>query len=328
MSEVFSEPKPETHFGDGVRRKKKEKKRTKEQVRSENSLRFLDGAELHKQERERILIYARAGTGKTRFALSVPESWGKIAYYAADSNSWLLQSISKSKRARVRIVIPEGPDPTAQFMEFCNLDWDTIDPEVGTIVVDTYSKVAMDAISYSANSLSIDREPHYIVGELGKGGVAIPNRGDYQAVDGLSKQYIQDLFSRYHDKHIIFVCHEESKDYDGEVIGGPQHPGRQMIDFLPGQFSTVIRLTRETLVVPGADDLQSVVVAITDNDGKFVAKIRTDNEEDPNPMGRVLLQKNPSHYWEMYEKFRNGELVAETPVKKKKKKRPATSVEE
>ena len=314
-----------------VRKKKKKKKRTPEQVASENSLEFIDGAELQKHEKERVLIYARAGTGKTRFALSVPEEWGKIGYFAADKNSWLLQSISKSKRARVRVVRPKGPNPTAQFMEFCNIDWDEVDPLVGVIVVDTYSKVALDAISYSANTLAIDREPHYIIGELGKGGIAIPNRGDYQGVDGLSKQYLDDLFARYHDKHIIFVCHEESKDYDGEIVGGPQHPGRQMIDYLPGQFSTVIRLTRESLVVPGEEDLTSVVVAITENDGKFVAKIRTDDEEAPNPMARITLRRNPAHWWEMYERFRDGTLssnAVRTKTKQKKKKiRPSTTGE-
>jgi hypothetical protein len=304
-----------------VKKKKKKKKRTTEQVMSENSLQIISGAELHRQQKERILVYSRAGMGKSRFVLSVPQSWGKIGYYAADDNAWLLQSISKRKRDRVVVVRPEGPDPTAQFMEFCNLDWDEIDPEVGTLIVDTYSKVAWDSISFSANTLAIDREPHYIVGELGKGGIAIPNRGDYQGIDGLSKQYLHDLFKRYHDKHIIFVCHEESKDFDGEIVGGPQHPGRQMIDFLPGQFSTVIRLIRETMIVPGAEDLSAAVVAITENDGKFVAKIRTDDEEAPNPMARIVLQRNPEHYWEMYEKFRNGELVVEAPKKKKKKVR-------
>ena len=296
----------------------------------ENVLDFIEGDDLKSSEKERVLIYGRAGTGKTRFALSIPQSWGRIAYYAADKNAWLLQSINQRKKGRITVVRPSGPNPTAQFMQFCNVDWPD---DIGTIVVDTYSKVAMDAISYSANSLSIDREPHYIVGEIGEGGVAIPNRGDYQAVDGLSKQYLDDLFSRYHDKHIIFVCHEESKDYNGEAVGGPQHPGRQMIDYLPAQFSTVVRLTRETMVVPGADDLQSCVIAITENDGKFVAKIRTEEEEAPNPMAKITLSRNPEHWWETYEKFRQGE-IAEPPaglekakVKKKKKSTPTTESE-
>lgn len=267
------------------------------------------------------MIYARAGTGKTRFALSVPESWGRIAYYAADTNSWLLRSISKAKRPRVHVVIPHGDDPTAQFMAFCMTDWSTVDPEIGTIVVDTYSKVALDAISFTANSMTLDREKHYIVGELGKGGIAIPNRGDYQGVDGLSKNFLDMIFNHQADKHIIFVCHEESKQMaeGAPVVGGPQHPGRQMIDFLPAQFSTVIRLIRDEIMIPGADDIMPVVVAITEGDGKFVAKLRTDDEEAPNPLARRVLDRNPSSWWREFEQYTSDENTVVTLKPKKKK---------
>jgi len=65
-----------------------------------NKLNFLHGSEIDESVKERILIYGRAGVGKTRFALSIPEDWGRIAYYAADKNSWLLSSISKATASR------------------------------------------------------------------------------------------------------------------------------------------------------------------------------------------------------------------------------------
>lgn len=295
-----------------------------------NILDFLDGGDIDEEVKERIMIYGRAGVGKTRFGLSVPASWGKIAYYAADKNSWLLQSIARVKRGRVRVVRPRGPDPMAQFMQFCMLDWDEVDAEVGTIVVDTYTKVAMDSITYSANTLAVNREPHYIIGELGKGGVAIPNRGDYQGIDGLSKSYLDMLFDRQIDKHIIFICHEESKQLaeGAPFVGGPQHPGRQMIDYLPAQFSTVIRLDREEMLTPGGENVVSVVVAITENDGKFVAKLRTDVEDAPNPLARVSLDRDPSSWWVKYEDYTAGRMEVPAPKKlKKKKKRPIVEEE-
>lgn len=292
-------------------------------AKTKNLLEFLDGSDVDQTAKERIMIYGRAGVGKTRFGLSVPDSWGKIAYYAADKNSWLLRSISKNKRDRVHVVRPRGDDPTALFMQFCMIDWSTQDPDVGTIVVDTYTKVAMDSISYCANSMTLDREKHYVVGELGAGGIAIPNRGDYQGVDGLSKSYLDTLFDLQLDKHIIFLCHEESKQVEGmPAVGGPQHPGRQMIDYLPAQFSTVIRLVRDEVMVPGADDVTPVVVAITENDGKYVAKLRTDDEEAPNPLARRVLDRNPSSWWLEYEAYTGGNLKT-----KKKKKRPTTEEE-
>lgn len=287
-----------------------------------NILEFLTGEEIDQNVKERVLVYGRAGVGKTRFGLSVPESWGKIAYYAADKNSWLLRSISKEKRDRVLVVRPQGDDPTALFMQFCMQDWDEIDPEIGVIVVDTYTKVAMDSITFSANTLSMDREKHYVIGELGKGGVAIPNRGDYQGVDGLSKSYLDLLFDTQMDKHIIFICHEESKQVEGmAAVGGPQHPGRQMIDYLPAQFSTVIRLIRDDVMVPGADDVTPVVVALTENDGKYIAKLRTDDETAPNPLARRVLDRNPSPWWVEYDDYVNGRAKKATTLKKKKKKK-------
>lgn len=285
---------------------------------AKNILDILDGSEVNQRSKERAMIYARAGTGKTRFGLSVPESWGRIIYYAADKNSWMLRSISKEKRDRVIVVNPKGDDPLSLFMQFCMTDWKAEYPDAGVIVVDTYTKVALDSISYTANNLTLDREKHYVVGELGKGGIAIPNRGDYQGVDGLSKNYLDVLFTVQEDMHIIFLCHEESKQVEGmPAVGGPQHPGRQMIDYLPAQFSTVIRLDREQILVPGEDDVRTVVVAITENDGKYVAKLRTDNETDANPLAKRVLERDPSHWWVEYEALVNG---TEAPKPKKKKK--------
>lgn len=283
----------------------------------DNILEILDGGDIDSRAKERIMIYGRAGVGKTRFGLSLPESWGKIVYYAADKNSWLLQSISRSKRDRIKVIRPRGDDPLALFMQFCMTDWKAEDSEVGCLVVDTYSKVALDSITFSANTMTLDREQHYVVGEIGKGGIAIPNRGDYQGVDGLSKGYLDMLFDTQSELHIIFLCHEESKQVEGmPAVGGPQHPGRQMIDYLPAQFSTVIRLVRDEILVPGADDVTPVVVAITENDGKYVAKLRTDDEDAPNPLARRVLERNPAHWWEEFTEYTQGQRE---PVKPKKK---------
>jgi hypothetical protein len=287
-------------------------------VKGENYLEILEGATLDENAKERVLIYARAGTGKTRFGLSYPQSWGRGAYFAADKNAWMLKSISRKKRDRITVVNPKGPDPTAQFMQFCMMDFS----DYGVIIVDTFSKVSMDSVSYTANSLSIDREQHYIIGELGKGGIAIPTRSDFQGVDGLSKSYLDELFDQHQDKHIIFIMHEESKQIGGKngpIVGGPMHPGWTMIDYLPAQFSTVIRLIRDEVLIEGEADITPVVVAITEYDGKYPAKLRTDDEEAPNPLARRVLKRDPSHWWDEFEAYTRGELV-EKPKKKSAKK--------
>lgn len=187
-------------------------------------------------------------------------------------------------------------------MKFCMVDWKTIDPEIKTLVVDTYSKVALDIISFAANSGTMDREKHYIIGDPTEGGQAIPNRGDYQAIESVSRGNLDMLFTRQRDMHIIFCMHEEVKIVENvHAVGGPAHPGRIMTEFIPAQFSTVIRLIREQILVPGADAPEDVVIAVTENNGKFIAKIRTSNEVGVNPLARVVLERDPSPYWVKYD---------------------------
>jgi hypothetical protein len=265
-------------------------------------LEIMQGGPQPDDVKERIIGYSRPGVGKSRWGLSLTERFGDIAYYAADNNSFLLSSISRSKRDRITVVRPRGEDPTATFMAFCMRDWKKYRPSIGTLVVDTFSKVGMDSIAYSANSGSMDREKHYIVGVPGQGGVAIPNRGDYQAVDSLGKGFLDMLVDKQSDMHIILLCHEDVKIIENvHAVGGPAYPGRQMMEYLPGQFSTVVRLIREQQLIKGAEMPEDVVIAIAENDGKFVAKCRTEDESKRNVMARVVCQRDPINWWREYD---------------------------
>lgn len=258
--------------------------------------------EIRALSKERIIIYGRAGIGKSRLALSLTDRFGKIAYYAADKNSEILSSIDPKKHNRVIVVIPEGDDPIQNFMTFAMTDWSKVDPDIDTLVVDTYTKVAVDSIRHSANTGSVTSEKHYIVGDPKCGGQIIPNRGDYLAIESISRGYLDMLFDKQRTKNVILVCHEDVKIIENvHAVGGPAHPGRAMTEELPAQFSTVIRLIREQLLIPGASAPQDVVVAISDNDGKFIAKIRTMDEVNKNPLGRVILESNPVNFWEKYD---------------------------
>ncbi|SRR6266850_2297154 len=260
--------------------------------------------------KERILIYGRAGIGKSRFGLSLTPRFGKIAYYAADTNSEFLPSVSPSKHHRILVVKPEGDDAIKNFTKFCRQNWKKIDADIRTLVVDTYSKVAFDAIRYSANSGAVTSEKHYIVGDPSEGGQVIPNRGDYLGIESLSKGFLDMLFEFQSDNHIIFIHHEDVKMVDGiQTIGGPSHPGRHMLEYLPAQFNTVVRLIRESVLVPGANVPEDIVIAVGDNDGKFIAKMRTRDEEHASPLSRVILDRNPENYWKLYDSIYLKETV-------------------
>jgi hypothetical protein len=200
------------------------------------------------------------------------------------------------------VVKPEGDDPIKNFMKFCMQDWKAIDPEIDTLVVDTYTKVALDIISYAANSGAMDREKHYVIGDPTNGGQAIPNRGDYQAIESVSRGNLDMLFDKQSKMNIIFLMHEDVKIVENvHAVGGPAHHGRAMTEYIPAQFSTVIRLIREPVLIPGNDAPEDVVIAITENDGKFIAKIRTSDELAVNKLARVILNRNPVNFWEQYD---------------------------
>lgn len=258
---------------------------------------------LEGNQKERILIYAESGMGKTRFGLSVPDPWGEIIYFAADENSRFLQSIPPDMRKRIHVLIPKGDDVIQNFNEFCIRDWRKVYPKAGVLVVDTYTKIGRDTIRHSANTGAVTAEKHYKIGDVANGGQVIPNRGDYQAIDTQSAGYIDNLYQFQAHYHIILICHEDMKQLDdGTVIGGPAFPGRQVAAELPGKVSTVIRLIRKGVLDPMTSAVTYRVFAVTTHSGKFMAKLR-ECGAGGNPIPEVMLDIMPKAWWTMYDKL-------------------------
>jgi hypothetical protein len=254
-------------------------------------------------QKERIIVYGRAGIGKTRFVLSLTPRFGDILYYAADESSEFLQSLSSVKRARIHVLKPRGDDPIRNFQQFCIQDWRKDFPTVGTLVVDTYTKIAQDAIAYSANTGAVTAEKHFKVGDPTAGGQVIPNRGDYMGVESISRGFLDRLLRDQAHYNIILVCHEDIKIVEGAGVslGGPSHPGRKMTEDLPAMFSTVIRLIREPILTPGATTPENKVIAVTSHTGQYIAKLRENDEASGNPIPRVVLDTNPVNFWIKYD---------------------------
>jgi len=254
---------------------------------------------------ERIIIYARSGMGKSRFALSLPdtEKWGEILYYAADENSENLGSIAPSRWRRIHTIKPDSTNSVIQnFQEFCMRDWRPIYPKVRTIVVDTYTKIVRDAVQHSANTGSVTKEQHFKVGDPNNGGQVIPNRGDIEGVNALSWGFLDKLYDKQRHYNIILVFHEDSKKIStGQTQGGPAHPGWDMYEYLPSKVDTVIRLIREPILVPGASVPEMKVIAVTEHDGLYTAKVRENDYISGNVLGRVPLERDPSHFWLKYD---------------------------
>lgn len=258
--------------------------------------------------KERIIAYSYSGFGKTRFVTSLPtEKYGDIVYYAADENSELLGSVLKKYRVnedgsrRIHVLKPDREDPIGNFTEFCIHDWKAEFPKAKTLIVDTYSKVMFDAIMFAANRGFMNQEKHYQFGVPNRpGSQAIPNRNDYQGIQGASRGFLDMIFHHQKDMHIIFVHHEDITQVEGVgAVGGPSHPGRTMTLELPAKFDTVIRLTREPQIAPDGT-VRLVVVANTASNGQYIAKIR-ENGVDGNPLPQVVLGRDPINFWNAYD---------------------------
>lgn len=273
----------------------------------------LFNAQDRSQKRERIIVYSDPGLGKSRLMLSLTPRFGNILLYAADDNSEFLDSISEEKRKRVFVIKPTGDDAIMNFQEFCEHDWAAeegkvlpdgrVIPKFGTIVVDTYTQIMERTLQATADQGLAGAEKHFKVSTGEDASMTIPNRGDYRGNDSLSMGFLDTLFDKQRDYHIIFGCHEQLK-YIEEVCvgGGPAHPGRRMLKELPARFSTVIRLIRDTVEVQEPEyHLENVVIALTENDGQFIAKVRTSDEDKPNPLARVILDRNPINFWQQYD---------------------------
>jgi len=265
-------------------------------------------------KRERIIIYSDPGLGKSRLMLSLTPRFGNILYYAADDNSEFLDSISEDKMGRVFVIKPGGDDDIVNFQSFCETDWKGMEgtvladgrvfPKIDTIVVDTYTTVVERTLQATAEQGLAGAEKHFKVGDpKGEGGITIPNRGDYRGNDSLSMGFLDTLFDKQRDFHIIFGCHETLKYIEDVCVGGgPAHPGRRMLKELPARFSTVIRLIRDTAEIPEPEfHVENVVIAVTENDGQFIAKTRTKNESEKSPLARVILDRNPINFWQKYD---------------------------
>ena len=274
--------------------------------------------------REHVMIYSRPGFGKTRLSTSLTPRWGEILYYAADMGSAETGSMLRKYGDRVHVVNPvsEATDaktkkkvkvasnPVHDFTEFCMMDWTGfVDPvtkempykNVKTLVVDTYTTIANKCLQWSADHSSVTAEQHFKIGDPEHGGRVVPNRGDYLGLYSITRGFMDLLDQHQSHMNIIFNMHEELNSPEGAAaIGGPSHPGQQMLEELPGMFDTVIRITRRPVPAKDGKPATFKLYANTAPTGVYLGKVR-ENGEGGNPIPSIELNIDPINFWEVYD---------------------------
>jgi hypothetical protein len=270
--------------------------------------RIINLEEILQQRRlERIMIYGKPKTGKTRLVGALPrnEKWGEILYVACDRNSELLPSIID--RTKIHVVKP-GPaegqthvDLLEDLVEIFTKDWKAEYPGVGTIVVDTGTVMTGDLMQFYVDTKKV-QENHKKLGREGtKSYHAQADKGDFGGAQSSHGFLLDHLWLQ--PLHLVVLYHEDwvepkSGGLD-ELTGGPMTVGIAQIRTLPGRFDTVLRTV---------SNIGAARFAVqTERQGAWPAEVRQGNVGlRLGQSGHYALADDPRSFWEDFDLFVEG----------------------
>lgn len=263
--------------------------------------------------RELILIYGSPGSGKTRLATSLPERFGKIAYFAMDDGSEALSSVLSQYRDRITVFRPEWGDPMVEAVELTHTDWKA--KGFTTLIVDTFTAYTQKTLDHIVHK-GLAQANHRGMGNPGTPAyTALPDMADYGMTQAVIRNFIANLFNHQRDLNILLICHQtldrNEKD-DKASLGGPATVGRAMVEWLPSRFSSVIRMDRIARQVAkgGKVETETKLIARMAQHGVWIAR-RNEAGKDGNPLPSLELDVDPKNFWVEYDK--NRPTVKETP---------------
>lgn len=260
--------------------------------------------ERHQSLVEWILIYGAPGCGKTRFATSLTERFGNLAYIAIDKGGFNLDSVLAHHRERIvkLVEIPNTANLQVACAEIAITPWKQMG--VDTLIIDTLSNLAENMLregcknnayqkSHRTNGLPPD-SPGY---------VALPDKGDYGGVQSEIKNMIGMLERHQEDINVVVLCHETEIDHEKfGTIGGPKTVGKELVRWLASEFKTVIRLDREhkTTMKDGKLTPTTNYMARMGPHGAWIAR-RNEASPTGNPLVKMDLDIDPINFWRKYD---------------------------
>lgn len=254
--------------------------------------------------RELILLYGSPGSGKTRFATSLPDRFGRIAYFAMDPGSESLSSVLPAYRPRIDVFRPEWKDPLVETAEITHTDWKG--KGYSTLIVDTFTVQTQRILDHIVQN-GLAQSKHNSVGNPGTTSyVATPDRADYGMTHGVIRNFINNLITKQVDLNIILICHQmlDRDETDAKAtLGGPSTVGRAMLEWLPARFSTVIRMDRVMKQVArnGKVETDTKLIARMAQHGVWIAR-RNEAGLEGNPLPSLELDVDPINFWVAYDK--------------------------
>ncbi len=250
------------------------------------------------------LIYGAPGVGKTNFGTAYPEEWGEGVYIAADNAGTRLDSVLKEYRSRLHVYGFDDSSPIDLMNQYATEKWRKVHPKANVIIVDTLSKAAKLMLKHAAKTGMFPSSNRIQFGpktaEIAQG---LPIPGDFNGTQYLVRNWIDALFRHQQDMHIIVLAHEytwfpgEKDPASAKAFGGPDTIGSAIVKDVASEFPAVIRLTVDH--VKGLDGVtRGKYVASAAMEGMYLARIK--EGDGNNAMARVLLERNPGHWYRDY----------------------------
>ena len=271
-------------------------------------------------------IYGPPTAGKSRLALCLPESFGRIAYLATDEGAETLASIPEQYHSRIDPFIFTGCDEKLGIVRDCldyvTTPWESDKPNdqwpkdeewkgpYGTVVLDTASRLSYRFLDFAASDkmamVGKKKGEDQVYGRIGEPGsdafFQLANEGHYGAANSLMLSFIGNLVNLHPTMNIIIVCHEVAADAKSPV-GGPGFAGRAIAKWLPGMCQAgVIRVKseEETTISPaGIPSTTTKRQAWIAPHGTWIAR-KAENVVGGPGYKYVDLEEDPVNFWHKF----------------------------
>lgn len=265
---------------------------------------------------ERICLMGPPGGGKTKLAGDLPfgtPKWGERGIYiASDSGSAGLDSVSFASRERLipvylkpsevngKLVI----DTNAFMCEALSNNWKAQYPDVGTIIVDTFTEPAKTILGDIADSGVTGG--HVTVG-AGVSRTNNPSPSDYGLAQQQVTRWLKFAFGQ--PLNLVAIFHgdfvEPEQGESGTIFGGPATVGKALVRYIAGKFHNVflVECKNQSVRVGNEVKVQTKYMVHTEQKGIWHAKIRLGG---PNPMPSFDITNNTKGFWEAYDKAKES----------------------
>ncbi len=267
-------------------------------------------------------LYGPPTAGKSRLALCLPESFGRIAYFATDEGGESLGSIPESYHDRIDSFLFTATDEklgiVRDLLDTYTTPWGSKDgpkhwPKehewkgpYGTLVVDTVSRLSYKVLELATSdkmSMVSKKSDYGMIGEPGTDHFfQLAGESHYGAMNNIILAFVSNLINLNPTLNIVLVCHEASADAKSPK-GGPGFAGRAIAKWLPGLCQTgVIRVKTEEETVISAAGIPTTTTtrqAWIAPHGTWIAR-KAENSPTGLDYKYVDLDNDPVNFWHKF----------------------------